>query len=102
MSDKPLAAAAPPRGLLSADPVGDFDGAAPRVSFEFFPPKTPEMEARLWEVVKRLESLAPRFVSVTYGAGGPTSERTHSTVRRTPNEAALEPAAHLTCVAASG
>ena len=50
MSDKSLAAAAPQRGLLSADPVGDFDGAAPRVSFEFFPPKTPEMEARLWEV----------------------------------------------------
>src|SRR6185437_15070334 len=95
-------AAAPPRGLLSADPVGDFDGAAPRVSFEFFPPRTPEMEARLWEVVKRLESLAPRFVSVTYGAGGSTRERTHATVRRIRNETALEPAAHLTCVAATG
>ena len=94
-------AAAPPRGLLSADPVGDFDGAAPRVSFEFFPPKTPEMEARLWEVIKRLESLAPRFVSVTYGAGGSTRERTHATVRRIRNETALEPAAHLTCVAAT-
>ncbi|HEY4470803.1 MAG TPA: methylenetetrahydrofolate reductase [Stellaceae bacterium] len=101
MSDKSLAAAAPPRGLLSADPVGDFDGAAPRVSFEFFPPKTPEMETRLWEVIKRLESLAPRFVSVTYGAGGSTRERTHATVRRIRNETALEPAAHLTCVAAS-
>ncbi len=101
MSDKSLAAAAPQRGLLSADPVGDFDGAAPRVSFEFFPPKTPEMEARLWEVIKRLESLAPRFVSVTYGAGGSTRERTHATVRRIRNETALEPAAHLTCVAAS-
>ena len=101
MSDKYLAAAAPQRGLLSADPVGDFDGAAPRVSFEFFPPKTPEMEARLWDVVKRLESLAPRFVSVTYGAGGSTRERTHATVRRIRNETALEPAAHLTCVAAS-
>src|SRR5438105_3963741 len=100
MSDKSLAAAAPQRGLLSADPVGDFDGAAPRVSFEFFPPKTPEMEARLWEVIKRLESLAPRFVSVTYGAGGSTRERTHATVRRIRQETALEPAAHLTCVAA--
>src|ERR1051325_7207745 len=94
-------AAAQPRGLLSADPVGDFDGAAPRVSFEFFPPKTPEMEVRLWEVIKRLESLAPRFVSVTYGAGGSTRERTHATVRRIRNETALEPAAHLTCVAAT-
>jgi methylenetetrahydrofolate reductase (NADPH) len=94
-------AAAPPRGLLSADPVGDFDGAAPRVSFEFFPPRTTEMEVRLWEVITRLESLAPRFVSVTYGAGGSTRERTHATVRRIRNETALEPAAHLTCVAAT-
>src|ERR1043165_5073594 len=89
-------AAAPPRGLLSADPVGDFDGAAPRVSFEFCPPRTPEMEARLWEVIKRLESLAPRFVSVTYGAGGSTRERSHATVRRIRNETALRPARHLT------
>jgi methylenetetrahydrofolate reductase (NADPH) len=59
------------------------------------------MEARLWEVIKRLESLAPRFVSVTYGAGGSTRERTHATVRRIRNETALEPAAHLTCVAAT-
>jgi methylenetetrahydrofolate reductase (NADPH) len=93
--------AAPPRGLLAADPVGDFVGGPPRVSFEFFPPKTDEMEARLWEVVKRLEPLAPRFVSVTYGAGGSTRERTHHTVRRIRQETALEPAAHLTCVAAS-
>ena len=101
MSDRPFAAAAPPRGLLSADPVGDFDGAAPRVSFEFFPPKTPEMEERLWDVIKRLEPLGPRFVSVTYGAGGSTRERTHATVRRIRTETALEPAAHLTCVAAT-
>jgi len=93
--------APPPRGLLGADPVGDFDVGPPRVSFEFFPPKTDEMEARLWEVVKRLEPLAPRFVSVTYGAGGSTRERTHHTVRRIRQETALEPAAHLTCVAAS-
>jgi methylenetetrahydrofolate reductase (NADPH) len=102
MSDNPhLALLAQKRGLLSADPVGDFDGGPPRVSFEFFPPKTPEMEERLWAVVKRLEPLAPRFVSVTYGAGGSTRERTHATVRRIRQETALEPAAHLTCVAAT-
>jgi methylenetetrahydrofolate reductase (NADPH) len=89
------------RGLLGADPVIDFDAGPPRVSFEFFPPKTTEMEARLWEVVKRLEPLGPRFVSVTYGAGGSTRERTHATVRRIRQETGLEPAAHLTCVAAS-
>lgn len=93
--------AGPWRGLLAADPVIDFDAGPPRVSFEFFPPKTAEMEARLWEVVKRLEPLAPRFVSVTYGAGGSTRERTHATVRRIREETALEPAAHLTCVAAT-
>ena len=59
------------------------------------------METRLWEVIKRLEPLAPRFVSVTYGAGGSTRERTHATVRRIRHETALEPAAHLTCVAAT-
>ena len=102
MSDTPpVASFAPPRGLLSADPVGDFDGGPPRISFEFFPPKTPEMEERLWEVIKRLEPLGPRFVSVTYGAGGSTRERTHATVRRIRQESALEPAAHLTCVAAT-
>jgi methylenetetrahydrofolate reductase (NADPH) len=102
MSDNPyLASLAQKRGLLSADPVGDFDGGPPRVSFEFFPPKTPEMEERLWAVIKRLEPLAPRFVSVTYGAGGSTRERTHATVRRIRQETALEPAAHLTCVAAT-
>jgi methylenetetrahydrofolate reductase (NADPH) len=89
------------RGLLAADPLDDFDQRPPRISFEFFPPKTAEMEARLWQVVKRLEPLLPRFVSVTYGAGGSTRERTHATVRRIRNETVLEPAAHLTCVAAS-
>jgi methylenetetrahydrofolate reductase (NADPH) len=89
------------RGRLAADPVTDFDAGPPRVSFEFFPPKSAEMEVRLWEVVKRLEPLAPRFVSVTYGAGGSTRERTHATVRRMRNETLLEPAAHLTCVAAT-
>jgi methylenetetrahydrofolate reductase (NADPH) len=91
----------PPRGLLGADPVVDFDRGPPRVSFEFFPPKTAEMEERLWQVIKRVEPLAPRFVSVTYGAGGSTRERTHATVRRIRAETALQPAAHLTCVAAS-
>jgi methylenetetrahydrofolate reductase (NADPH) len=89
------------RGLLGADPVSDFDAGPPRVSFEFFPPKTPEMEERLWSVIKRLEPLAPRFVSVTYGAGGSTRERTHATVRRIRQETQLEPAAHLTCVGAT-
>ena len=89
------------RGRLGADPVIDFDAGPPRVSFEFFPPKTAEMEARLWEVIKRVEPLAPRFVSVTYGAGGSTRERTHATVRRIRHETGLEPAAHLTCVAAT-
>ncbi len=89
------------RGLLAADPVSDFDAGPPRVSFEFFPPKTAEMEERLWAAIKRLEALRPRFVSVTYGAGGSTRERTHATVRRIRDETALEPAAHLTCVAAS-
>jgi methylenetetrahydrofolate reductase (NADPH) len=74
---------------------------APLLSFEFFPPKTPEMEGKLWQAVKQLEPLAPRFVSVTYGAGGSTRERTHATVVRIRRETALEPAAHLTCVGAS-
>ncbi|HEX2116633.1 MAG TPA: methylenetetrahydrofolate reductase, partial [Alphaproteobacteria bacterium] len=72
-----------------------------KLSFEFFPPKTEEMEKQLWQSVKRLEPLGPRFVSVTYGAGGSTRERTHATVRRIRNETSLEPAAHLTCVAAT-
>lgn len=74
---------------------------APRVSFEFFPPKNEAMEATLWDTIKKLEPLGPRFVSVTYGAGGTTRERTHATVRRIREETALEPAAHLTCVGAT-
>jgi len=71
------------------------------VSFEFFPPKTAEMEETLWRSITRLAPLAPQFVSVTYGAGGSTRERTHNTVRRILGETALVPAAHLTCVAAT-
>lgn len=68
------------------------------VSFEFFPPKTEKMQQTLWECIKRLEPLAPSFVSVTYGAGGTTRERTHDTVVRIARETSLKPAAHLTCV----
>src|ERR671916_1527462 len=77
-------------------------GACPvKVSFEFFPPKTPEMEAALWSSIERLAPLNPNFVSVTYGAGGSTRERTHATVSRLVQETHLKPAAHLTCVAAT-
>jgi methylenetetrahydrofolate reductase (NADPH) len=72
-----------------------------RVSFEFFPPKTAQMETTLWEAIARLAPLRPNFVSVTYGAGGSTRERTHATVKRILAETMLTPAAHLTCVAAS-
>src|SRR5919107_423195 len=72
-----------------------------KVSFEFFPPKTPEMEATLWSSIQRLAPLNPQFVSVTYGAGGSTRERTHATVSRLVQETDLKPAAHLTCVAAT-
>ena len=70
------------------------------VSFEFFPPKTDRMAESLWEAVERLAPLRPAYVSVTYGAGGTTRERTHATVTRIRNETDLEPAAHLTCVGA--
>ncbi len=72
----------------------------PKISFEFFPPKTEEMEKSLWDTITRLAPLDPSFVSVTYGAGGSTRERTHSTITRILNETALVPAAHLTCVGA--
>ena len=72
-----------------------------KVSFECFPPRTEPMETRLWDTIIALESMRPEFVSVTYGAGGSTRERTHSTVRRILHETDLTPAAHLTCVGAS-
>ncbi len=84
---------APP---LFADVAGDID-----VSFEFFPPKTEKMEQTLWESVQTLAPLEPRFVSVTYGAGGSTRERTHATVARIARETPLTAAAHLTCVQAT-
>ena len=79
--------------VAEARPIG--------VSFEFFPPSTEEMEKKLWHAVKRLEPLGPAFVSVTYGAGGSTRERTHATVKRIVEETTLKPAAHLTCFAAT-
>src|SRR5215472_15522565 len=81
--------------------VGGTGRAGLHVSFEFFPPKTADMEQSLWECISRLAPLNPNFVSVTYGAGGSTRERTHSTVKRILAETALTPAAHLTCVAAT-
>lgn len=72
-----------------------------RASFEFFPPNSDEMENTLWASIERLAPLNPSFVSVTYGAGGSTRERTHATVERILNETTLKPAAHLTCVNAS-
>jgi methylenetetrahydrofolate reductase (NADPH) len=73
----------------------------PALSFEFFPPKNEALEAQLWACIRRLEPMRPRFVSVTYGAGGSTQARTHATVARIVRETSLTPAAHLTCVGAS-
>jgi methylenetetrahydrofolate reductase (NADPH) len=73
----------------------------PAISFEFFPPKSEEMERSLWDTINRLAPLTPNFVSVTYGAGGSTRERTHSTISRILAETSLTPAAHLTCVGAA-
>jgi len=86
----------PPEAPLFAGVPGDVS-----VSFEFFPPRTEAMEAQLWEAITQLAPLDPAFVSVTYGAGGSTRERTHATVARLVRETTLKPAAHLTCVAAS-
>jgi methylenetetrahydrofolate reductase (NADPH) len=73
----------------------------PALSFEFFPPKTEALEAQFWSCIRRLAPLAPRFVSVTYGAGGGTQARTHALVTRLVAETTLPVAAHLTCVGAT-
>ncbi len=86
---------------FAALPARDARLPAPALSFEFFPPRNEALEAQLWGCIRRLEPLAPRFVSVTYGAGGSTQARTHATVTRIVSETSLVPAAHLTCVAAS-
>jgi len=85
---------------ISALPVRDAGTKPPALSFEFMPPKTETMEHQLWSCIRRLEPLRPRFVSVTYGAGGSTQARTHATVTRIVTETGLVPAAHLTCVGA--
>ena len=99
------AAAALPFPVRDAlGPVARSGARGPRplsCSFEFFPPKTPEAEEKLWAAIHRLAPLEPEFVSVTYGAGGSTRERTHRTVSRILDETDLQPAAHLTCVDAS-
>src|SRR5580658_770740 len=82
-------------------PVRGAGHKAPALSFEFMPPKTEAMEQQLWTCIRRLAPLRPHFVSVTYGAGGSTQARTHSTVTRIVEETSLVPAAHLTCVGAS-
>lgn len=88
---------------IEASPGGNGSASRklPRISFEFFPPKTEEMERTLWQTIKRLAPLEPSFVSVTYGAGGSTRERTHATIVRILRETRLTPAAHLTCVDAA-
>jgi methylenetetrahydrofolate reductase (NADPH) len=82
-------------------PVRGADQKPPALSFEFFPPRTEALEQQLWNCIRRLAPLAPRFVSVTYGAGGSTHARTHATVARLAQETDLTPAAHLTCVGAT-
>jgi len=81
-------------------PSRDEKSGLPIVSFEFFPPKTEAMEKTLWSSIERLAPILPSFVSVTYGAGGTTRERTHATVKRLLDETTMVPAAHLTCVGA--
>src|SRR6185312_1732483 len=87
--------------MSDTTPSAHTQAARPAISFEFFPPKTEEMEQNLWGVINRLAPLSPNFVSVTYGAGGSTRERTHSTIKRIIEETSLTPAAHLTCVDAA-
>jgi len=86
---------------FTALPARGAEQTPPALSFEFFPPRTEALEQQLWACIRRLEPLRPRFVSVTYGAGGSTQARTHATVARLVQETALTPAAHLTCVGAT-
>jgi methylenetetrahydrofolate reductase (NADPH) len=88
------------RRALDAPLYADVAGDA-AISFEFFPPKTEKMEEQLWSAIETLSPLGPRFVSVTYGAGGSTRERTHATVARIARETGIPAAAHLTCVEAT-
>jgi methylenetetrahydrofolate reductase (NADPH) len=97
----PIHSAPPKSALGPVARAGLGERPRPSVSFEFSPPKGPKSEESLWEAIRRLEPLNPTFVSVTYGAGGSTRERTHRTVVRMLNETTLRPAAHLTCVEAS-
>ncbi|CAM3349282.1 methylenetetrahydrofolate reductase [NAD(P)H] [Paracoccus nototheniae] len=75
--------------------------STPRISFEFFPPKTLDASFRLWETARALAPLAPDFVSVTYGAGGTTRQLTHEAVTTINRQFGLQVAAHLTCVEAT-
>lgn len=95
MTDSIRSAAAKPRTVTKGDSL------LPRFSFEYFPPATPAAEERFRDTVVRLGVLAPDFVSVTYGAGGTTQERTFRAIDWVRRETAQEPAAHLTCVGAS-
>jgi methylenetetrahydrofolate reductase (NADPH) len=108
LPDDPVPATTPPtleRWLagtrFAALPARGATHPPPMLSFEFFPPRTEALEQQLWTCIRRLEPMRPRFVSVTYGAGGSTRERTHVTVARIVQETALVPAAHLTCVGAT-
>src|ERR1700761_985678 len=86
---------------FAALPTRDAGHPPPLLSFEFFPPRTEALEQQLWSCIRRLQPLRPRFVSVTYSAGGSTQARTHATVARIVRETSLVPAAHLTCVGAT-
>jgi methylenetetrahydrofolate reductase (NADPH) len=103
--DEPIRTATLQRWLtgprFTALPVRSAAQPAPQLSFEFFPPRTEALEQQLWTCINRLAPLTPRFVSVTYGAGGTTQARTHATVARIVRETSLVPAAHLTCIGAT-
>jgi methylenetetrahydrofolate reductase (NADPH) len=100
MTSVPLSQLEEARRALDTPLFADLAGDA-AVSFEFFPPKTEKMEETLWSAIQTLAPLSPRFVSVTYGAGGSTRERTHHTVARIASQTDIPAAAHLTCVEAS-